>query len=320
MTAIESILQQLAAATQRGEDKRVLLQLVEELRMAVLDMPLILKPEILEQLEAPPRRALAAATEEVAAKAEMPSAAPTAVEAKPVTTGQPLRAPLPPRRVVAVEEEQPPIIAPATAVAEAEPVAVVADQFVAAQLSKLPSEHHAFVPAPAAVHEVLELPVTDEMLEEVSAIARAPVPVLEPVIQKMEVVEAVPPVAETKPPSQPQPIGRRAELHEVLANQQAASLNERFSQPATVLAEAIAVPRIADLRKAISVAEKFQYVNELFRQDDSLFERSIKTINGFNIYAEAEYWIRRELATRLGWDEKSEFVQQFYALVRRRFT
>ncbi|MCU0333797.1 MAG: hypothetical protein MUF62_01970, partial [Chitinophagaceae bacterium] len=59
--------------------------------------------------------------------------------------------------------------------------------------------------------------------------------------------------------------------------------------------------------------------NELFRQDDSLFERSIKTINGFNIYAEAEYWMRRELATRLGWDEKSELVQQFYALVRRRF-
>ncbi|MCU0333487.1 MAG: hypothetical protein MUF62_00400, partial [Chitinophagaceae bacterium] len=133
MTAIESILQQLAVATQRGEDKRVLLQLVDELRMAVLDMPLILKPEILEKLEAPPRRALAAATEEVVSKAEIPSAAPTVAEAKPVTFGQPLRAPLPPRRVVAVQEEQPPIIAPAAAVAKAAPVEVVADQFVAAQ-------------------------------------------------------------------------------------------------------------------------------------------------------------------------------------------
>lgn len=319
MTAIESILQQLAVATQRGEDKRVLLQLVDELRMAVLDMPLILKPEILEKLEAPPRRALAAATEEVVSKAEIPSAAPTVAEAKPVTFGQPLRAPLPPRRVVAVQEEQPPIIAPAAAVAKAAPVEVVADQFVAAQLSKLPSEHHAFVPAPATVEEVLELPVTNEMLEEVSAITQAPMPVPEPVMQKVEVVEEVPSVAEQKPKSQPQPIGRRTELHEVLAHQQSSSLNERFSQPATAVAEAIAVPRIADLRKAISVAEKFQYVNELFRQDDSLFERSIKTINGFNIYAEAEYWMRRELATRLGWDEKSELVQQFYALVRRRF-
>lgn len=315
MTAIESILQQLAAANQRGEDKRVLLQLVDELRMAVLDMPLILKPEILEKLEAPPRRALAAATEEVVAKAEIPSAAPTAVEAKPVTTGQPLRAPLPPRRVVAVEEEQPPIIAPAAAIAEAEPVAVVADQFVAAQLSKLPSEHHAFVPAPAAVHEVLELPVTDEMLEEVSAITEW----AKPPTATVELVAEAPVVVEKKPLSQPQPIGRRAELHEVLANQPAATLNERFGQSAPVVAEVVAAPHVADLRKAISVADKFQYVNELFRQDESLFERSIKTINGFNIYAEAEYWIRRELATRLGWDEKSELVQQFYALVRRRF-
>ena len=33
-----------------------------------------------------------------------------------------------------------------------------------------------------------------------------------------------------------------------------------------------------------------------------MYERSIKTINSFNIYAEAEYWISRELKVKLGWN------------------
>jgi hypothetical protein len=313
MTAIESILQKLAAATQRGEDKRVLLQLVDELRMAVLDMPLILKPEMLEKLEAPPQRALATSTETAAARIDAPLRVPTSSEERPVPFGQPLRAPMPPRRVVVEEEDTPLTTSQAAAAADAAPVATVVDEFVRAQLSRLPSDHHAFVPAPAAVHEVLELPVTDEMLEEVAAIngrGKQAAASGESVADESATVENK---------LQPQPIGKRAELHEVLANQPATTLNERFVQSVPAVAELVATPPITDLRKAISVADKFQYLNELFRRDESLFERSIKTINGFNNYGEAEHWIRRELATRLGWDEKSELVQQFYAVVRRRF-
>ena len=74
------------------------------------------------------------------------------------------------------------------------------------------------------------------------------------------------------------------------------------------------------MRKAIGINDRFKFLSELFRGDDAMYERSIKTINSYAIYPEAEYWIRRELKLKLGWDDKNETVQQFDQLVRRRFS
>ena len=57
----------------------------------------------------------------------------------------------------------------------------------------------------------------------------------------------------------------------------------------------------------------------LFVGDDAMFERSLKTINAFHIYPEAEYWIQRELKVKLGWNDSSTTVQHFDMLVKRRF-
>lgn len=62
------------------------------------------------------------------------------------------------------------------------------------------------------------------------------------------------------------------------------------------------------------------FLSELFRGDETMYERSLKTINNFRIYPEAEYWIERELKVKLGWDENKEAVKQFRHLVRRRFS
>ncbi|OPZ17236.1 MAG: hypothetical protein BWZ05_01518 [Bacteroidetes bacterium ADurb.BinA245] len=74
------------------------------------------------------------------------------------------------------------------------------------------------------------------------------------------------------------------------------------------------------MRKAIGINDRFVFINELFRGDESMYERCIKTINSFNIYAEAEYWISRELKVKLGWDNNNPTVQQFDQLVKRRFS
>jgi hypothetical protein len=57
----------------------------------------------------------------------------------------------------------------------------------------------------------------------------------------------------------------------------------------------------------------------LFRGDEAMYERSIKTINSFQILQEAEYWMNRELNVKLGWNENSDVVKHFYHVVRRRF-
>lgn len=100
-----------------------------------------------------------------------------------------------------------------------------------------------------------------------------------------------------------------------------ASLNEslKYNQN-TELTEMLSNEPIKDLKKAIGINDRFLFINELFNGDEVMFERSIKTINSFSIYPEAEYWIRRELKLKLTWDEKNPIVKQFDQLCKRRFS
>ncbi len=77
---------------------------------------------------------------------------------------------------------------------------------------------------------------------------------------------------------------------------------------------------ISDLKNAISINDRHQFIHDLFRGDETMYERSIKTINSFNIFPEAEYWIQRELKLKLGWDSNHVTVKSFDQLVKRRFS
>lgn len=101
---------------------------------------------------------------------------------------------------------------------------------------------------------------------------------------------------------------------------QSESLNDKLRQGKTELFEVLKETPVKDLRKAIGINERYVFINDLFRGDEAMYERSIKTINSFNIYPEAEYWISRELKTKLGWDNSRESVKQFDQLVKRRFS
>lgn len=98
------------------------------------------------------------------------------------------------------------------------------------------------------------------------------------------------------------------------------SLNEKLNENKSEISHKLTDEPVKDLRKAIGVNDRFLYINELFRGDEAMYERSIKTINNFSILAEAEYWIRRELKVKIGWSDSDAVVKQFDQLVRRRFT
>ena len=98
------------------------------------------------------------------------------------------------------------------------------------------------------------------------------------------------------------------------------SINDRLKQGKAELVEVLKETPIKDLRKAIGINDRFVFINDLFRGDEVMYERSIKTINSFNIYPEAEYWISRELKIKLGWDNELPIVAQFDHLVKRRFS
>ena len=112
---------------------------------------------------------------------------------------------------------------------------------------------------------------------------------------------------------------KQQEVNESIAQQQ--SLNDKLKSTSTYkeVGHNLKDGPIKDLKKAIGINDQYLFNNELFRGDQTMYERSIKTINSFNIYGEAELWIKRELKLKLGWNENSEIVQLFDQLIRRRF-
>lgn len=110
------------------------------------------------------------------------------------------------------------------------------------------------------------------------------------------------------------------EVHETLPTNNHVSINDRLKQTSFELSDTLKDTPVKDLKKAIGINDRFKFLSELFRGDDAMYERSIKTINNYAIYPEAEYWIRRELKLKLGWDDKNETVKQFDQLVKRRFS
>ena len=197
---------------------------------------------------------------------------------------------------------------------------------------------------PAPVVEEKEIyfldAVEEELAEEPTPVMATPAPepreytLRKPPVQEI-LFEAAKPVEEPKPTYVAQQLFntafettveaptlsqyKTAEVHERIAEKKE-SLNDRLKQEKTELAHVLKESPIKDLRKGIGINDRFAFVRELFRGDEAAYERSIKTINNFGIYSEAEYWMSRELKLKLGWNEDNATVQHFYQLVRRRFS
>lgn len=109
------------------------------------------------------------------------------------------------------------------------------------------------------------------------------------------------------------------ELNEMMATAQN-SLNDKLKEDRVEVAHRLTDSPVRDLKKAIGINDRFVFISELFRGDEVMYERSIKTINSFRIYPEAQYWIERELKIKLAWDDTKETTRHFYQLVKRRFS
>lgn len=108
------------------------------------------------------------------------------------------------------------------------------------------------------------------------------------------------------------------ELNEVIGKT-VPSINDRLFEQKTELVERLKDEPLKDIKKAVGVNDRFIFISELFRGDEDMYERSLKTINRFTIFPEAEFWISRELKLKLGWSDDHPAVKQFDQLVRRRF-
>ncbi len=156
---------------------------------------------------------------------------------------------------------------------------------------------------PADVPEIIEMPEPEPVKNEYA--------IRPPASANIHLVEEIPTFAYQKK--------LVFELNDAMAEQKE-NFNERLKENRPELGNILKEAPVRDLRKAIGINDRFVFINELFRGDEDMYERSIKTINSFNIFPEAEYWIKRELKLKQAWDENSAVVQLFDQLVRRRFS
>ena len=103
-----------------------------------------------------------------------------------------------------------------------------------------------------------------------------------------------------------------------LQNEALINFNEKIEQKE--VKDHLILESIKDLRSAIGINDKFQFIQELFGGDEKSFEVAIKTINAFKIFPEAQFYIKRELREKNNWDEENVVVKQFDQLVKRRFS
>lgn len=106
-------------------------------------------------------------------------------------------------------------------------------------------------------------------------------------------------------------------LFEEIAYDNVTEINDKLKRSNREIADS---HPISDLKAAIGINDRYLYINELFRGDATVYERSILTINNFSSLKESMEWIERSLRLPYYWDEDSKTVQQFYNTVKRRFS
>lgn len=146
-------------------------------------------------------------------------------------------------------------------------------------------------PAPVPVQQIVEEPEQEETIPEVAEI---------PVLNGQSNGHHYDPLREI-PTLAHQATSR--EINDSIAFATQSSLNDKLKEEVVEVGHRLNDSPVRDLKRAIGVNDRFVFISELFRGDEVMYERSIKTINGFRILPEAEYWIERELKVKQGWDE-----------------
>lgn len=353
MERVQDLIDKLYQQRQRNESAAQLMVTVQQLHDALLSAT---QKEISAvsgkvAVVLPPKMRVAAQPAAVAPATPVPEAPPPVSEmpAQPAVV-MPASGPLPEVKPVVQEPVGQPEPAPVAA-----PQAVVVSQPPPPRpeyILQKPAVAEAPAPAPIPVQPEPQ-PQAVQPPAPAAPPVRQPQPEPEPVREPLPVAQAAPtpppaplPQSEYAPKPQPQappepqpnlfdvhfdameetptllqqtPKLPPKEIHELISEHKE-SLNDRLKQERPELSHMLKETPIKDLRKAIGVNDKFQFINELFRGDEAMYERSIKTINNFHILPEAEYWINRELKVKLGWIDSRDVVQHFYHLVKRRFS
>ncbi|UOQ54683.1 hypothetical protein [Hymenobacter cellulosivorans] len=145
------------------------------------------------------------------------------------------------------------------------------------------------------------------------------------------VAPAPAPAPVTTPAAEPEPIRRSlaetavpagVPLYEKLRAERPATapLSEtlRAERPSTTLAEKSA-PKVESLREAISINQRFSFINELFNGENMEYHTAIQHLDTLPNAEVAKRYVTEDLAHKYGWVRKEEHINKLLKLLDRKF-
>jgi hypothetical protein len=177
---------------------------------------------------------------------------------------------------------EPTVTAPAAPVAPAPAVAVPMPSFVSAPAPAAPE-----VPAPTPAPVAAPAPAAPEPARPLPSTEAAPIPLHE----KLKAGQpAAPALADT--------------LRSTAAP---ASLAER------------AGPKVETLREAISINQRFSFINELFNGENMDYHAAIQHLDSLPTAEQARAYVNNDLSQRYDWSRKEEHINKLLKLIERKF-
>ena len=85
------------------------------------------------------------------------------------------------------------------------------------------------------------------------------------------------------------------------------------------LADKLRTQKLDDLNKAVNMADKFLFMNDLFKGENSAYKEALEVLNKLSDHAEAERYMAA-LGIQYGWEENSKTEKKFRELVARKFS
>lgn len=162
------------------------------------------------------------------------------------------------------------------------------------------------VPAPA--------PAAPEPAPVAPPAAATPTPAA-PVPAPKEVPEPTPTPTEPTPAL---PLYEKLKATQPAAAPLASTLRHSAQGAAAPLAER-GVPKVGSLREAISINQRFSFINELFNGENMEYHAAIQHLDSLPTADAALAYVRQELANSHDWSRKEEHVGKLLKLIERKF-
>ncbi|AMR28942.1 hypothetical protein A0257_18770 [Hymenobacter psoromatis] len=131
-------------------------------------------------------------------------------------------------------------------------------------------------------------------------------------------VMAEPAAAPTPPPPAEAPLYEKLKATQPATPHLADTLRDAAHGPATSLVERGA-PKVGSLREAISINQRFSFINELFNGENMEYHAAIQHLDTLPDAGAALAYVQQELAPRYDWSRKEEHMGKLLKLLERKF-